>query len=147
MFNCAAGREEHCKQISLTCVESAHSVWVTLGLPLHMACVLSWSALLRFQVDLRQNCLRWVLGCVHFPDLYCSGSGSRLLCKGTDSVGPVFCALARSGQLRRPGAWRAHTPQVRCILPPLLSQPLGFPGTKQHLRCALCLFWGADLRL
>ena len=112
MFNCAAGREEHCKQISLTCVESAHSVWVTLGLPLHMACVLSWSALLRFQVDLRQNCLRWVLGCVHFPDLYCSGSGSRLLCKGTDSVGPVFCALARSGQLRRPGAWQAHSSQL-----------------------------------
>ena len=27
------GREEHCKQISLACVGSARSVWITLGLP------------------------------------------------------------------------------------------------------------------
>ena len=33
LFNCAAGREEHWKQISLVCVGSAHSVWATLGLP------------------------------------------------------------------------------------------------------------------
>ena len=58
------------------------------------------------------NCLRWVLGCVHFPGLSRSGSGSRVLHKGTDSVGPAFCALPRSEQLRRPGAWRAHTPHV-----------------------------------
>ena len=112
MFNCAAGREEHCKQISLACVESAHTVWATLGLPLHMACVLSWSALLRFQVAQQQNYLRWVLGCVHFPDLHCSGSGSQVFHKGTGSVGPVFCALPRSEQLRQQGAWRAHSPQV-----------------------------------
>ena len=32
LFNCAAGREEHCIQLSLAYVGSAHSVWVTLGL-------------------------------------------------------------------------------------------------------------------
>ena len=39
--------EEHCKQISLACLGSARSVWVTLGLPPHMACVLFPSTLLR----------------------------------------------------------------------------------------------------
>ena len=35
-------REEHCKQISLTCVESAHSVWTTLGLPQLTAAFTFW---------------------------------------------------------------------------------------------------------
>ena len=35
------------------------------------------------------NCLRQALGCVHFPGLSRSGSGSRVLSKGADSVGPV----------------------------------------------------------
>jgi len=35
------------------------------------------------------NCLRQALGCVHFPGLSRSGSGSRVLPKGADSIGPV----------------------------------------------------------
>ena len=100
LFNCAARREEHCKQISLACVGNAQSVWVTLGLPPLTACVLSWSTLLRLQVALPGNCLWWAPGCVHFPDLCRSGSGSRILHKGTDSVGPASCALPRSEQLK-----------------------------------------------
>ena len=61
---------------------------------------------------------------VHFPGLRCSGSSSQALCKGTDSVGPAFCALPRSEQLRQAAAWWVHCP-----------------------RCALCVSWGADLRL
>ena len=52
VFNCAAGREEHYIQISLACVMSACSVWVSLGLPWLTACVLSWSTLHRLQVAL-----------------------------------------------------------------------------------------------
>ena len=126
MFNCAVGREEHCKQISLVCVGSVHNVWVTLGLPPLTACVLSPSTLLRLQVALPGNFLGRALGCVDFPDLDSSGSGSRVLHKGTDSVGPAFCALSRSEQLRRPGAWRAHILQMRCILSPPRFQPLVF---------------------
>ena len=96
MFNCAAGRDEHCKQISLSCVWSACSVWATLGLLPHTVYVLSWSTLLRLQVALQANCLRWALHFMHFPVLPHSGSGSWVLHKGTDSVGPVFCALPRS---------------------------------------------------
>ena len=46
------------------------------------------------------NCLRWALGSIHFPGLSCSGSGSWVLHKGADSVGPALCALPRSEQLR-----------------------------------------------
>ena len=47
-----------------------------------------------------RNCLRPALGCMHFPGLSRSGSDTRVLLKGTDSVGPAFCALSRSEQLR-----------------------------------------------
>ena len=50
LFNNAVGREEHCKQISLACVGSAHTVWATLGLPPLVVCVFSQSTLLRLQV-------------------------------------------------------------------------------------------------
>ena len=63
------------------------------GLPQLTEPVLSRSTLLRLQVVLQGNCPKWALGCVHFPDLSCSGSGSRVLHKGTNSVGPAFCAL------------------------------------------------------
>ena len=97
----------------------------TLGLPPLMACVLSRSTLLRLQVALPGNCLKWALGCVHFPGLHCSGSGSQVLHKGTDSVGPVFCALPRSEQHRLPGAWQGHSPQLG--------------GKSYHLSCPSCL--------
>ena len=81
------GREEHCKQRSLACVRSARSVSATLGLPPLTACVLSLSALLRLQVALQGNNLKQALGCVHFPGLRYSGSGSQVLHKGAHSVG------------------------------------------------------------
>ena len=106
----------------------ALSVWATLGLPPLTACVLSWSTLLRLQVALQGNCLKWALGWVHIPGLSCSGSGSQVLHKGTDSVGSAFGALPRSEQLRRPGAWRAHSPQVGSASYHLPIPVAGFPG-------------------
>ena len=77
--------------------------------------------------------VRWALGCMHFPGLSRSGSGSWVLHKGTDSVGPAFCALPRSVQFRRPGVWRAQSPPgERCILSPPPSQPLGYLGVRRH---------------
>ena len=81
-------------------------------LPPLTACVLSSSTLLRLRVALQGNCPKQALGFVHFPGLSRSGSGSRVLHKGTDSAGPEFCALPRSEQVRRPGAWRVHSRQV-----------------------------------
>ena len=74
---------------------SACSVLATLGFPLLTACVLSQSTLFRLQVVLQGNCLKRALGCVHFPGLSCSGLGSWILHKGTDSGGHAFCVLHR----------------------------------------------------
>ena len=46
------------------------------------------------------NCLKRALGFMNFPGLSRSGSGTRVLHKGADLVGHVFCALPRSEQLR-----------------------------------------------
>ena len=40
------------------------------------------------------------LSCLHLPGLSGSGSGTRVVLRGADSVGPAFCALPRSEQLR-----------------------------------------------
>ena len=92
------GREEHCKQISLASVGSARSVWATLGLPLLMGFVLFRSTLLRLQVALQGNF--HALDCMNFPGLSGLVSGSWVQHKGTDLIGPVFCALPWSEQLR-----------------------------------------------
>ena len=46
------------------------------------------------------NCPSPGMGCMHLPGLSHSGSGTRVVLRGTDSVGPAFCALPRSKQLR-----------------------------------------------
>ena len=145
-------REEHCKQTSLAYVGSACSVWVTLGLPPFTACVLSLSILLRLQAP----------GCF-------AGELSK--------AGPGLCALPRSKLLRFrfSGTPQRHrlswacilcpsqvqaaqatrclvstvSPCGECVLSPPQSQLLSFLGGSRHacLRCALCLFWGADLWL
>ena len=91
MFSRAVGREGCCKQITLAC---ACSVSATLGLPplkAHTAQALGCSS---------RNCLRLALGCMHLPGLSRSGSGTQVVLRGADSVGPAFCALPRSEQLR-----------------------------------------------
>ena len=72
---------------------------------LHWVCPCSWRMgfpSLHFSGSrlLCQELFKAALGCVHFPDLSRSGSRSRVLPKGADSVGPVFFALPRSEQLR-----------------------------------------------
>ena len=109
------GREEHCKQISLACVGSAHRVWPHWICPSSWWHVLSQSTLLRLQVSLQGCCPKRALHFVYFPGLSYSGSGSRVLHKGTELVGCVFCAFPRSEQLRWPGAWWVHSPQVGIV--------------------------------
>ena len=47
-----------------------------------------------------RNHPRLALGCMHLPGLSCSGSGTQVVLRVADSVGPAFCALRRSEQLR-----------------------------------------------
>ena len=63
--------------------------------------VLPGSTLLRLQGALQEHCPRQALCFLHFPGL--SHSGSRVLHKGTDSVGPAFLcpSLVRAAQATR----------------------------------------------
>ena len=63
------------------------------------------STLLRLQLALQGKCPKQALGFKHFAGLSHSSLGLWALHKGADSVGRAFCALPRSEQLRRPGAW------------------------------------------
>ena len=64
-------------------------------------------------------------------------------------VGPAFCALPRSRSSGDQVLGRRTTLGVQRILSPPQSQLLSFLGAPQerHLRCAMCLLWGGDLRL
>ena len=105
-LTCSVVLWEHCKQILLACVGSARSVWTIPGLPqLTEACAF-WICTAQTPGALQGTvCPQQALHFVHFPGLSCLGSGSWVLHKGTDSVWHAFCALPRSEQLRRPGAW------------------------------------------
>ena len=137
------GREEHCKQISLARVGSFCSA------PTHCVCA--------FMVYTSQ-----ALGCS---------------AKELSEVGPGLHALPRSrplsfsflgnpqghrlglacvlcpSQVQAAQATRCLVSTVspcgECVLSPPQSQLLSFLGGSRHacLRCALCLFWGADLWL
>ena len=65
----------------------AHGV---CSLPAHTAQALGCSA---------RNHLWPALGCLHLPGTSRSGSGTQVVLRGADSVGPAFCALPRSEQL------------------------------------------------
>ena len=64
----------------------------TCSLPAHTVQALGWSA---------RNHPWPALGCLHLPGLSRSGSGTRVVLRGADSVGPAFSILPRSEQLRQ----------------------------------------------
>ena len=74
--------------ISHTGPAPAHSA---CALPAHTAQALDCSA---------GSHPRLALGCMHLPGLSHSDSGTQVVLRGADSVGPAFCALPRSKQLR-----------------------------------------------
>ena len=145
MFSSVGGWKGRCKQISLACVGSAHSVRTTLGLP-----------------QLKVACAFWV----YTPQAAGCSAGEP------SKADPAFCALLRSRLLRFLGtlqgprfSWvcilcpsQVRTAQAtRCLASALpqvdlitsWSRLLCFPGVprKNCLRCAVCLLWGVDLRL
>ena len=124
--------------ISLVCMGSARSVWTTLGLPQLTAHVLSQSTLLRLHVVLHGSCPKRALGFVHFLALSCSGSGSQVLHKGTDSVGLAFCALPRPRELRPPVLGEHTVPGRLCILITSLVPASWFPGYATRVLSQVC---------
>ena len=75
--------------LSHTAPAPAHGV---CSLPAHTAQALDCST---------GNHSRPAPGCLHLPGLSRLGSGTRVVLRGTDLVGPAFCALPRSEQLRQ----------------------------------------------
>ena len=76
------GREGCCKQITLACARSASA---TLGLhPVHGACSLPAHAAQALGCS-AGNHPKPALGCLHFQGLSRSGSGTRVVLRGTDS--------------------------------------------------------------
>ena len=76
---------------------------------------------------------------MHFPGLSCSGSGSRVLHRGADLVGPAFCPL--------PGPSSSSDQMLGEHTLPGVGASYHLPGLSVHLRCPMCLLWGADLWL
>ena len=135
-------------QISLVCGGSACSVWGTQGLPplmgkcavlvytaqasgcsagelskvgpgLHVLPMSNWLRF-RFAGTPQRHRLGWACG----------------LCPSQVRAAQATRFLVRT---LSPGGW--------CILSPPRSQSLSVPGAQRecHLRCAMCLLWGADL--
>ena len=135
--------------ITGVCGGSACSFVATVDLPLITVYVLSQSTPLRLQVAVQGNCLKRALGCMHFPGLSRSGSGFQVLHKGVDLVGPSFCALPWSEQLRLLGAWQVHSPRWAMHLSHLPGPSHSVLQVRHESTVSgvLCLLWGADLRL
>ena len=100
LFSCVVGREGHYKYHC--------RVWGVLAVcgP-HWFCHSPRQRVSQVSIAQAPGCSARALSQVdlcflHFPGL--SHSGSRVLCKGTDPIGHVFCALPRYKQLRRPEA-------------------------------------------
>ena len=97
MFSRAVGKEGRCKQITLVCAQCLSHTGPapapgTCTLPVHTAQALGCST---------GNHPRLALGCMNLPGLSRSGSGTRVVLRGADSVGPAFSILPRSEQLRQ----------------------------------------------
>ena len=88
---------------------------------------------------------RLALGCIHFPGLSHSDSGTRDSTKVQTQLGLSFVLFPRPSS----SGDQVLVERGRCDLSPPPSLPLSALGVQPPhlLRCTLCLFWGADLWL
>ena len=126
----AAGREGHCRQISVACVGSTHSVLAILGLPRSRVCALP------IYTSQAPGCSIWSGPCI------ACGPSFRVLHKSADSVAPAFCAFpgpSGSGSQQLNGR---TLPGCSAPSPHCQAQPQ-FPHVRQSGECTL--FSGAGL--
>ena len=98
MFSRAVGREGGALQTNNTGVCS-QCLSHTGSAPTHGACSLPAHTAQALGCSAGNH--PWpALGCLHLPGPSCSGSGTRVVLRGADLVGPAFCALPRSEQLK-----------------------------------------------
>ena len=132
----AGGREGHCRQISLVCVGSAHSVLATLGLPPLTACVLSLSTPHRLQVAL-QGAGPELCALPRSKPLRFRFLGTPQSCRhGWDCV--LFPSSSGNQEIDERTLFRCSATSPLPVKASVSARALG---------CALCLFWGATLWL
>ena len=135
LIQLCGGRKEHCKQISLVCVGSAHSVWTTLGLSQLMAHYVSPFYTAQAPVALQGICPKRALGFVHFPGP--SSSGNQVIGKCTVPGGLCLNHLPSPNHLVSWVHSKSANSGVLCVSsgelisgcdPPGRCQPSRIPG-------------------
>ena len=76
----------------------------------------------------RGNCLKQALGCMHFPGLSCSGSGSRVFHRSTDLVVYVFVPFPGPSSSGNQLLGEHTVPGGPCILITFPVPGTWFPG-------------------
>ena len=121
LFSRAMGREGGMLQTNDTGVRS-QCLSHTGSVPAHGACSLPAHTAQALRCSAGNQ--RWpALGCLHLPGPSHSGSETRVVLRGADSVGAAFCALPRS---ERQFALPRRAPMLRLIASP----PLSYLGVK-----------------
>ena len=108
LFSHAVGREGRCKQISLACVWSIHSVLTTLGLPPHWVCSRSRRVCYTAQAP---SCS------IGSGPLVACGSSFQVLHKSPDLVGPAFCAFPGPSSLGSQELEERSLPGCSALIP------------------------------
>ena len=121
LFSRAVGMEGGMLQTNNTGVRS-QCLSHTGSAPAHGACSLPAHTARALGCSAGNN-PRLALGCMYLPGPSRSGSGTRVVLRGADSVGPAFCALPRS---ERQFALPRRAPMLRLIASP----PLGYLDVK-----------------
>ena len=133
-------REGETLQTNITgvCGECSQCLGQAAFVTTHGMCAF-WSILLKLQIALQGNFLKWALGCLQSPDLSFSGSGSWVLRKGTDPLG--LCFVPFPGPSRSGDQWLVSAlylggifmPQLESVFSSLsIMQKSEPPGESYH---------------
>ena len=105
--------------VFLQCLSHAGSA------PAHGACVLPVHTAQALGCSAKNRPMP-AMGCMHLPGPSRSGSGTRVVLRGADSVGPAFVPFSGPSS----SGDEVFGERCRCDLSPPLSLPLGFMGVQ-----------------
>ena len=106
--------------------------------PSSRRCVFPGSTLLRLQVAQQGHCPKRALCFMYFPGLSCSGSGSRVPHRSTDSVGCVFVPFPGPSSSGNQVHGERTVPGGLCVLITSLVPATGFPGCATRSPSQVC---------
>lgn len=110
------------------CVSGVFAVWTTLVSPCSWCVCFSWSMMLKAPGCSAGELSKAGPGFRVLPGPCCSGSRSSVLHKGTNSVGPAFCALSGLSSSGNKVLGEHTVPGWRCVLSTSLAPANKFSG-------------------